>query len=566
MKTKALVPLLVFALSGVLAFTLSMLVAEAPVAQAAPGPQLIAPTGQAAPGLQLVVPRDAQGRPTLKVMVDEGGTLSPTERDAFLNRILPKLGSGLVVSKLAKRLGVTYLMDKDFEASEKKGDGYRAGLDQPVDSDPVGSQNEPSIAASPIDESIVVVLAHNDFNFSGSVNACSIYLSFNGGVSYFYDSDVPLLNPTDFCSDPVVRFSPDGNTVYYNYLSVRSDASGADAVVATAPGSLPYQVGPATIVLDDLGVHFVDKNWIDVHTFDSGGGAGYVYTSATVFLSNGDCGILMNRSSNYGATWDYTPGALIVISIGCNIVVQGSRPVGGPGSQVLICYYNSETDGFRSGRFDITCQSSPDRLSSVSNLITAANNVPYELPLRLGPNGIYHRWWGAMFPSIAIDHRGAAHVVFTMDPTVSQIDVESGNVQYVRSTGFATIPPYGTWTGRVTIGSGARAQGYATVAAQIENSNLARSKIYIAYYDHYRSQSFEPNVVYDVRYRKSINGGATFAAPVTVTDVVSLSDLGGFIGDYIDSSTTLRRYHLVWTDRGDKVFFDSEDDIFADRF
>jgi len=48
--------------------------------------------------------------------------------------------------------------------------------------------------------------------------------------------------------------------------------------------------------------------------------------------------------------------------------------------------------------------------------------------------------------------------------------------------------------------------------------------------------------------------------------VSSLSDWV-FIGDYIDSAATMRRYHLVWTDRADKLdIFDPEDDVFADRF
>jgi len=545
MKTKALVPLLLFALSAALAFALSTLVLKAPVAQAASG------------GLQL------------RAAVDETRVLSESEREEFLGRILPKLGSGMVASRLAKRLGATSAMSKFLKVPEKKGDGYRAALDQPVDSDPVGTQNEPSIAASPIDESIVVAVAHNDFNFSGYTNACSIYLSFDGGVSYFYFDDLPLLDPTDFCSDPVVRFSPDGNTVYYNYLSVRADTSSSDIVVATAPGFAPDLVGLATVVIAG-GFDFPDKNWLEVHTFDSGDGVvdggGYVYVSGTVFFANGDCGIIVNRSANYGLTWDYgAAGSVLFNSPGCSPVVQGSRPAGGPGQQVLVCYYHSETDGFRLNRFDIKCLSSADRLTSISAPITAANNVPYELSEWLGPTANYHRWWGGMFPSIAIDHRGVAHVAFTVDPTLNQLDAESGNVQYMRSTASATIPPYTTWTARVGIGTGGRAQGYPTVVAQRSNTQVAPN-IYIAYVDHYRSLASAPNRVYDVRYRKSTNGGATFGYPVRVTDVSSLSDWV-FIGDYIDSAATMRRYHLVWTDRADKLdIFDPEDDVFADRF
>jgi len=88
----------------------------------------------------------------------------------------------------------------------------------------------------------------------------------------------------------------------------------------------------------------------------------------------------------------------------------------------------------------------------------------------------------------------------------------------------------------------------------------------VAYYDHYRSTGAAPNLFYDVRYRKSVNGGMSFNTPVTVTDVVSFSD-NEFVGDYFDTTTTMRRFHLAWTDRGDKTdIFDFEDDVFADRY
>jgi hypothetical protein len=378
-----------------------------------------------------------------------------------------------------------------------------------------------------------------------------------------------------------VRYSPDGSVVYFNYLSIRSDGSTSDVVVTVGDGDDPttFVSGP-TIVLPG-GVDFVDKNWLGVHTFDSADGvsdgAGYVYVTSTIFFSpaGGPCGLLLNRSSNYGVTWDFGAGMPIGGGFSdCDtFFLHGSRIEGGPGQQVLVCYFNSESDGYAppvsppvlSNRFDITCLSSADRWATPSAPITAANNVAYELNFYLGPNETYHRWFGGMFPAVAIDHRGRAHVVFAMDPTASKVDAESGNVQYVRSTASAANPPYTTWTARSTVGSGSRAQGYPTVVAQ--RSNLTTSSyIYIAYYDHYRSTATSPNLIYDVRYRKSVNGGVTFAAPVTVTDVPSLSDFE-FIGDYFDSAATMRRYHLVWTDRGDKTsIMDLEDDIFADHF
>jgi hypothetical protein len=377
-----------------------------------------------------------------------------------------------------------------------------------------------------------------------------------------------------------VRFAPDGSVVYYNYLSIRADGSSSDVMVTVAEGDNPTTIvsGP-TIVLPG-GTDFVDANWLGVHTFDAADGvtdgSGYVYVTGTAILAGGSsCVLLVNRSADFGVTWDFGTGAFVGGGASdCDVnFLDGARVDGGPGGQVLICYYNSEADGFApdllppllSNRFDITCVSSADRGTSFSAPITAANNVAYELNYYLGPNELYHLWWPGMLPSVAIDHQGVAHVTFAMDPTASKVDGESGNVQYMRSLGGALNPPYTKWTGRVTLGSGSRAQGYPNVVAQ--QSNLTtKPYIYVAYYDHYRSLSSAPNRIYDVRYRRSINGGATFAGPIKVTDVPSLSD-NGFIGHYFGGAATMRRYYLAWTDRGDKTdILDFEDDVFSDRF
>ncbi len=192
-------------------------------------------------------------------------------------------------------------------------------------------------------------------------------------------------------------------------------------------------------------------------------------------------------------------------------------------------------------------------------------NFGFELNYFLGPNENYHRWFPGMFPSVAIDHRGIAHVTLAIDPTANKLDAESGNVVYVRSTGGALNPPYPVWTKPMTVGSGPRAQGFPNVVAQ--RSNLTTNAyVYVSYYDHYRSAPSAPNRFYDVRYRRSLNGGVVFGPPVTVTDVVSFSDFE-YVGDYFDTATTMRRFHLAWTDRGDQTdIMEPEDDVFADRF
>jgi hypothetical protein len=533
-----------------------------------------APSARAAaakPRLQAQTPRQLRSR-------SASAAATRAARQKFLRRILPRLGSQVAFRKVARSIGVTEFRGKDLNPTATKSGVARMALDQPVDSFDL-SQNQPSIAADPTDESTVVVFAQNEANFLGVDVACSIYLSFDAGVTYSYVDDVPLVISTDICAEPVVRFSPDGEVVYFNYLSIREDGTSSDIVVLVAEADDPTSIiaGP-TIVLPG-GPDFVDKNWLGVHTFDDADGlpdgGGFVYVTGTVFFSDMTCGLLINRSSDYGLSWDFGTG----LTLGggpsdCNaFFLHGARVAGGPGEQVLACYFNAEADGFSaelapptpSNRFDITCVSSGDRWATNSTPITAANNVGFELNLFLGPNENYHRWFPGMFPSVAIDHRGNAHVAFAADPNANKIDVESGNVQYMRSIKGALNPPYTAWVARVALGTGPRAQGFPNVVAQ--RSNLtANAYVYVAYYDHYRSLAAAPNQLYDVRYRRSINGGATFTPPVTVTDVVSLSDFL-FIGDYFDTTTTMRRFHLAWTDRGDKTdIFDVEDDVFADRY
>jgi hypothetical protein len=502
-----------------------------------------------------------------------------TERSQFLRRILPKVASDAVFRKIAGELGITEWQGKRLVLPTKEAESPRLAfaLDQPVDSSD-GSQNSPSIAVDPTDDSRVVVFAQNDApGFSGYDTACSIYVSEDAGLRFSYLWDAPLLNPTDTCAYPVARYSPDGNFVYFSYLSIRGDSSGSDVLVVVGYGDDPTNfVGPPSVVFTASG-DFNDAPWLAVHTFDSADGlsdgSGYVYAVTTRYNASGTCGVYFNHSTDYGASWVGVWGSgSLDYSLDCDHDMPiGGRVAAGVGAQVLVCYFDSASDGFSattappalSNRFHIYCRSSSDRGTTFLAPFPVAQNIPYELNDYLGPNELYHRWFPAMFPSITIDHKGTAHLVFTTDPTASKVDAEAGNVQYTKSTASGSLPPYNTWTARVSLTAAAKAQGYPTIVAQ-RSLLTTHSYVYVAYYDHYRSPGATPNLLYDVRYLKSINGGATFAAPVTVTSVPSLSD-PLYIGDYFDSVATMRRYHLVWTDRADKTSVsDNEDDIFAD--
>jgi hypothetical protein len=505
------------------------------------------------------------------------------DRKKFLRRILPRLASEVAGRKIAQTLGMSEWrgtrLDRGRQPASSEAPRLLA-LDQPVGTFD-GSQNQPTIAVDPTHDSTVLIFAQNDPNSLGEDMACSVFLSRDGGVSFTYAADVPLISGGDSCAEPVVRFSPDGSRVYYNYLSIHPDGS-SDVIVTVGDGDDPLSIlsGP-TIVLRGNSDTF-DANWLGVHTFDSADGvtdgSGYVYVTATLFnVSGGFCQAFVNRSSNYGVSWDFDPPVFFVADSDCNVNFHhGARVDGGPGSQVLICFFDSMADGFsppldppaRPNRFNINCVSSADRLGTIHGIfephLPAANNVGYELNDVLGPNEQYHTWWQGMFPSVAIDHLGNAHVAFTLDPTPNKVDAEAGNVQYVRSTAGALDPPYSRWLARVNLGVGRGAQGFPSLVAQ--RSNLTTmSSVYIAYYDHYRSPRSAPNLLYDVRYRLSTRGGIGFGRVITMTEVPSLSDEGS-VGHYFGAAATMRRFHVAWTDRADKTSIsDPEDDVFADR-
>ena len=61
--------------------------------------------------------------------------------------------------------------------------------------------------------------------------------------------------------------------------------------------------------------------------------------------------------------------------------------------------------------FNIRTRYSPDNGATFQPIVIASNETTmFELPFWLGPFARYHRWWGGMFPSLAIAPNGSAHI------------------------------------------------------------------------------------------------------------------------------------------------------------
>lgn len=487
-----------------------------------------------------------------------------------LQSLLPKLSTSSA-QLLEEAWGLSELNNKGL------GDVYTSDLDNPVSVDSAFSENSPSMAVNPTNEQIVVVF--NSYIDDTGAISCLATSSFDGGDSFNYNDYVivPQLNTGDYCSNPVVRFSPDGLYVYYFYMNMFSSTSflTSDILMQRASGTNPTTLIGTPIVVFEGGSDFMDKPWGDVHTYDQrvsgGANAGVVYASATKLYSNSDCGIVFNVSLDYGVTWQNAASNpyLLDHSVNCDRVIQGSRPVGGNNNYMIVCWYDSHTDGYLNGFFYIDCATNNDRgVGAWSLYFSPGGARKYELSARLGPSGDYHRWLGAMYPSLAVDEEGMVYIAFTADPNSNQNDAEAGNV-FLTYRWLDADAAVLLWKTPLTVGTGSTAQGFATVAARYDPSTK-KYFVYVAYGD-YTASNKGYNTVYrrGTRSPKPASGSLPSIAlggKIKASDRVSMSD-DISIGDYIDSAITARRYHIAWTDRADAYDqFDADDDVLHDVF
>jgi hypothetical protein len=444
----------------------------------------------------------------------------------------------------------------------------------PVATLPFTIQNEPSIAANPMNPKELLAFLID----TSTVFGCSVYYSVDGGSTWTFvgsPTQSPNAVAVDTCFDPVVRFAPDGTVAYLAYESMGTHISGftSDIVVSTVVAGV---IGAPVVVLFPGNGAFAeiwDKPWLDVHQVDLSQAA-FVYVTATFFSAvvvNGFIGF--DVSGNYGVTWTGTAIPLSSL-VPFSPPVQWPRPIGGMGGMVLACWFNAGPNGWSSGPFfagpfDIRC-----RTGFLNGLlwlpeVAAASNVMYQLPFYMGPGFNYMRWNTAEAPSIAISPDGKAHVVFTRDPSVDRLASDCGDVMYVSSSPTLF---YSTWTAPVTIAGGPMAQGFPTIVVQQQAPfppTPLGYRLLVFYYDFsFSSPPTYPNVRYDVFMRYSNTGGVSWGPATRITEVPSLSLLAGIglgIGDYFDSSATVRRVWVAWTDRaGSLSLTDPSSDVFAD--
>ena len=438
---------------------------------------------------------------------------------------------------------------------------------------PHSSENEPTVAANPRNPNNLVSGMH----FYGDRGVrCAAHYSRDGGKTWNLKPIVmPQLTHRSSCSDSVLAYAPDGSRVYFLYMDIKF--ASFDIVVSYSDDDGKTWTGPITVLTAGSAADF-DKPWINTHVAvgkgegdDDGSrqkNSNWVYVTATRFenVAPYDCSIQFTRSSNKGATWS-TSTTLDTSVAGCGnpVVVQGSRPAGGLNRDVLGTWYHSGADGFLEGTFNIRSRYSPDNGATFQAIVVSPETM-FELPFWLGPFAQYHRWWGGMFPAIAISQSGSAHIAYSADPTAnpfaSSTDAEDGEIRYITSAG----PPYASWSTPTTVNddNSGRAQGWATVGAATQDGQPV---VYVMWEDH-RTAALD-NESYDVFYSKKVGTGS-WSANVKLTDAQSPSDFI-FLGDYyhitvIKTGRDDPFVYGVWTDRRfEPTIFDYNDDIWGAR-
>jgi hypothetical protein len=436
------------------------------------------------------------------------------------------------------------------------------GENVPIGVHPTKHENEPTVVANPQNEQRLVAGSHFFGPPAPTGNRCIAFTSSDGGQTWSDPFQMPQLTPQSQCSDPVLAYAPDGNRVYYAYMDIKPPSLGGfDIVVSYSNNDGETWIGPI-LVLDGTGLGPIafqyDKPWIGTHVDVPGSQANnsFVYVTASLFRVRGPIppvSIAFTRSTNQGLTW----GTERILDTGADpapgvpqVIVQGSRPTGGLGGEVLVAWYHSDTDGWLSGEFQIRIARSTNNGLTFGSPVVAAQDS-FETPFFLGPQSSFQRWWATMFPDIEIDTGGIAHIVYAHDPLQGSMTAEDGDIRYISAS-----PPYTSWSTPETISNDTtlQAQGFPA----LETIGLVP---HVIWEDH-RLTPIPVNFLYDVFYTRWVG---FWEDNSRVTDVSSLADFN-FNGDYYDLTTGHSLIFGAWTDRRDKLsIFDDEDDVWGAR-
>ncbi len=454
---------------------------------------------------------------------------APALRDVagYATNILPNLNPVKIEHEIA-RLGLTSFMGKPVGGRTVGAAARRVVDGALIATEPDWKETTCAVAIHPLNERYVVALSYR-------TESSWVYsrLSTDGGVTFPYGPFALPAAGADYVSCPSLTFTSDGDVLVAVYMANYGDTDYVMSSRSTDWGQT--WSAPATAWSGN-----VDFPYVGIHPFDPSR-AGIVYIAFRSFTAAGHSRVLVVRSTDQALTWPVT--ADVIAAGDATRLVSGGRAVGLNGTDDYVCaWYDSLADGPRVGKFKIEARRVWDYSTGAGATSTVAANIANECGMFLGPNGQYHFWWQTMFPAIAAAPDNRVLIAFTADPVLSSASAEDGNVYYSYNTNATCT----RWLAKKVLASaGTAAQGYACIATQPLAGGGYR--VYAAYQSY---DAASKNLYYNICKRVSLNGGATFLAPVKVSRYRSLSDSWD-LGFYNGLAAHPRLVYAVWGDRAD---------------
>ncbi len=398
------------------------------------------------------------------------------------------------------------------------------------------NQNEPSVAVNPTNTSNIIVGMH-DFTVYPSIVVA--YVSNDGGNTWTGPIPVPMVNPSDFGSDPVVGFNSSG-VAFFAYMSIHYPTT--DIVVSRSlDGGLTWN-GPVKAAQGISFVSVLDKPWMAIGPDPIVPSQDNIYVTYTNFSYYGaDMRIELARSLDGGLS--FQPPIPISPRVTFPQVVQGSIPAVAPSGTVYVAYYDSTPDGWLVGDFQPRVKSSTDGGASFSGPYTIATGR--EVPYILWPTAF--RAWATMFPIITVGPEGNLYAVFASNPA----GADTSDILFAASFNSGV-----NWTtpARVNDDLYEQDQFYPSIHVQSDGT------IHIIYGDR-RNDPYDRR--YDLYDTSSSDNGTSFQFSLRATDNSSDPSFNSFIGDYFDLDVTNNFTFAVWTDERNLSTFG--EDIFLGR-